>query len=494
MQDLEVLSGGTTPKTVLVTSTGSVTISSETESAIWGKANGWSVTIAPGATVQGGKLGVNFNTTKDAGGTDLTGTVVNGGSISGTGSTDYIFGVNTGASSTVTNLSGATISGSSGANYGLGIFTGSSSVITNNAGGAISGAAANYYGIGVYGGSGVTVNNSGAISGTSSSSANGIYTGTNSKITNKSGGTISATGTGITASTYGVYITNGSVVNESGATISATGPIYTMGTTYGVRTMNTGSTVTNAGAILVNGTGTSGGIRTGINSTVINESTGLINASGSGMVEGISMFTSGTAVNHGTITVKGATGIAATKGNVTNNGMISVEGSFGLNLISGCTAINNGVIGVTGSTAAIGAYIDGSGTLTNAGTGTITSSGNGVTFRSVGSGAGIVNNEGAISGVTGVAATAGNLTLNNYGVITGTEGNAVSVAGDNNRVVIHQGSILTGALVASGVFDQEAIRGYEARFEQWVAEFEATADRQADARAQRFSRHYILTD
>ena len=129
MQDLDMISAGVTPKTALVT---------PTDSAIWGKTADWSVTISPGRTVQSGKMGANFNTDKDASGNDLTGTLVNGGYISASGATNYVFGVNTGANSSITVQSGATISGSTTGLKGLGIFVDSNATIIHW--GSISGA------------------------------------------------------------------------------------------------------------------------------------------------------------------------------------------------------------------------------------------------------------------------------------------------------------------------------------------------------------------
>lgn len=453
MQDLDAISGGATPKTALVTPTGSVVVFSATDSAIWGKSAGWSVTVSPGRTVQSGKMGVNFNTAKDASGNDLTGTLVNGGYISANGITNYVFGVNAGNDSSITNQSGATISGSTTGTYGLGIYADSNATITNW--GEISGTAG------------------------ASGSSYGIWANTgNASITNKSGGTISASSSGW--GNYGVRAYAGStVINEAGATITANGKsnsygistgnnstvanagtitgVGTTGSGYGIST-GTNSTIINTGSITGNGFLSGYGISTGAGSTITNEAGATIRANGGNAAAGINMNTNSTAVNNGTITVNSGgpvnSGITGTNATVINNGSITVNGNLalGLNLISSGTALNNGTISVTGSTGVKGAYIDGSGTLTNSSTGTITSSGKGVTFRSVSSRVGLLDNFGTISGETGIAATAGNMIIRNYGtgIITGTGGAAISLAGDNNTVLIQEGSSINGAIEASG--------------------------------------------
>jgi autotransporter-associated beta strand protein len=457
MQDLDSISGGATPKTALVTPTGSVVVSSETDSAIWGKSAGWSVTVSLGRTVQSGKMGVNFNTVKDASGNDVTGTLVNGGYISASGITNYVFGVNAGENSSITNQSGASISGSTTGRYGLGIYADSNSTITNW--GDISGTAGTLgYSYGIWANKG------------------------NSSITNKSGGTISAGSSG--SGNYGVRASyaGSTVINEAGATITANGAsnsagismddnstVTNAGTITGVGTTGSGygistgknSTIVNTGSVTGNGFLSGYGISTGSGSTITNETGATITASGGNAAAGINMNTASTAVNNGTITVNSGnaggtvnSGITGTNATVTNNGSIAVNGNLalGLNLISSGTAVNNGTISVTGSTGVKGAYIDGSGTLSNSSTGTITSSGTGVTFRSVGSGVGLLDNFGTISGETGISATAGNLIIRNYGTgaITGTGGTAISLDGDNNTVFIQEGSSINGAIEASG--------------------------------------------
>ena len=487
MQDLDSISGGATPKTALVTPTGSVVVSSGTDSAIWAKSDGWSVTVSSDRTVQSGKGGVNFNTNKDASGDDLAGTLVSGGNISASGATDFIFGVNTGANSSITNQSGATLSGTTSASQGLGIFAGSGSGITNGSGGIISGTATISQGIGIYGSGAITVNNSGAISGTSGNLANGVYTKAGSVITNKSGGSISATSTGsISTSSYGVYISGaGSVSNENGATISATSLTATNGSAYGIRTIGANSTVINTGTVTASGVRTVYGIGMGSTSTVTNAAGATISASGHDYAGGISMANGGTVNNHGTITVTGSNGptngVDAINGNVTNTGTITVNGTklatFGLNMTGTTGAVTNsgnisvvasgigatpygvymsngsvtnqngGTISANGAGAgsAYGVHI-GTGTITNEAGATITSTGTGVLMA----GASTLTNSGDIGGFIGVAATAGNATVNNYGVITGTGGTAISLAGNNNTMIIHEGSTLNGALDASG--------------------------------------------
>ncbi|HPO37149.1 MAG TPA: autotransporter domain-containing protein [Kiritimatiellia bacterium] len=479
MQNLETLSGGATPKTALVTSTGSVSISSGTDPAIWGSAAGWAVTVSSGRTVSGVTAGINFNDVKDASGNDLAGTVVNYGSVTGNGSSNYIFGVNSGNTSSITNHSGATISGTTSGSYGIGVFTGSGAAVTNS--GTISGtASAASYGVysngniavtnnaaavisatsatnnstAVRGGSSTTVDNSGAISATSSAGygSYGVYTGTGSTVTNRSGGTISASSYGNTS--YGVYTGSGSTVtNYSGGTISASsGGDYA----YGIRGA---ATVTNNGNITVNGASYAHGIYLATGGTVTNGGNIIVTAS-NGPTNGIAAV-NGTVTNTGSITVNG-TNLAtfglnmtgSTGSSVTNSGGITVTASgssgsaYGVYVSSGTVANQSGgTISATGTASAYGVSM-GTGAVTNASGAAITSSGTGVQMT----GASTLNNYGTVSGVIGISATGGSAVVRNYsgGIITGTGGVALSLAGGNNTVLIQENSTINGSIEAGG--------------------------------------------
>ncbi|HLZ18727.1 MAG TPA: autotransporter-associated beta strand repeat-containing protein, partial [Smithellaceae bacterium] len=475
MQDLETLSGGATPKTALVTSSGSVSVSSGTDPAIWGSAAGWSVTVSSGRTVSGVTAGINFNDVKDASGNDLTGTVVNYGTVTGNGSSNYIFGVNSGDASSIANHSGATISATTSATYGVGIFTGSSSTITNsgtisgtanvgsygiysnggitvtnNTGATISATSATNNSYGVRGGSVTTVDNSGAISATSSAGygSYGVYTGTGSNVINRGGGTISASSFGSTG--YGVYTgSNSTVTNETGGTISVSiGGDYA----YGIRGA---TTVTNNGSITVNGASYAQGILPASGATVTNNGAITVNAT-NGPTNGIAAI-NGTVANTGVITVNG-TNLATfglnmtgtTGSSVTNSGEITVNNgiAYGVYMSNGTVANQSGgTISATGTGSAYGVSI-GTGTVTNASGAAITSNGTGVQMT----GTSILDNYGTVSGVIGIATTGGNAIIRNYGggVITGTGGVALSLDGDNNTVLIQENSTINGSIEAAG--------------------------------------------
>lgn len=447
MQDLEALSGGRT-KTALVTSSGSVNVSSGTDPAIWGKTDGWTVTVLQWRTVSGGIAGINFNDQKDASGNDLQGVVINDGTVTGSGTSNYIFGVNSGAWSIISNSSSGTISGTTSGNYGVGVFTGNDSKIYNS--GTISGYA-NSGSYGVYGSDGITVRSDGVILATSAASNSfGVRGGSNTTVVNS--GTISASSLGSTG--YGVYTgSNSAVTNEDGGKIIVSvGGDYA----YGIR----GATnVTNDGMITVSGASYVHGILPAGGATVINDGVMTITAT-NGPTNGIAAV-NGTVTNTGVITVSG-TNLATyglnmtgtTGSSVTNSGEITVTASgssgfaYGVYMSKGSIVNQSGgTISATGLTGAYGVSID-TGTVTNASGAAITGSGTGVQMT----GASTLNNYGVISGAIGVASTGGNAIIRNYGggTITGTAGVALSVAGDNNTVLIQENSTINGSIEAVG--------------------------------------------
>ncbi len=432
MQDLVDLSGGATPKTALVTPTGSVILSSGGDPAIWAKESDWTVTVSSSRDVQGRDYGILFNETTDGSGNDLTGTLVNGGNISASG-TSSGDGLRLGDNCTVTNQSGASISGSTTIDDSHGILVDASA----------------------------TINNAGSISATSTGHGSiGILPGTNSVITNLSGGSISASGGNFTRGIDNRH--DITIRNESGATVSANN------TVQGVTAIHSDSdsTVINAGTITANGGSYAYGIYEGSNGSVTNSGTITANATIS-VAYGIYGGSNGSVTNSGTITANttsssndysSAYGIFAFTGTITNEsgGDISASGNYWADgiLISNGIVLNSGSItaNATGSgSTAYGINISGGGTITNKSGGTILAASAGSAYGVGGTGE-VINEAGATitSSGTGVWMDSGS-TITNYGAITGTGGTAIELLGDNNTVKIYEGSTLTGELTASGL-------------------------------------------
>jgi len=460
LQDLEALHpGGGAPKTALVTSTGSVIQSSTVDPAIWTKSAGWTVTVSSGRAVQGGDYGILFNGAKDGSGSDLTGTLVNGGTISANGGT-WIYGVETGSGSTITNQAGATISGSATGSYGLGIYADEGSTISNA--GSISGTAASN-GIGIWAEKNSTITNQAgaAISGTAASNGRGIYGKSGITVDNR--GTISGSSTD--ASGYGIYGTGGgwTITNHEGATISANGAASIFSPVHGITLFNNpANTITNNGTITVT---CSGGPCSGITGShnTINTGTITVTRTGASGLAAYGLDVSGTITNSGRIEVKnesasgGATGISAKLPDST------------------LTNKNGGIISATAATSSSATAVQiAKGTVINEVGAAITSSGTGVilgdallknavslTNHGAISGArgvyapggnAIIDNYGTIISETGIVVTAGNTIIRNYssGTITGTGGIAISLAGDNNTILIQRGSTVNGSIEAGG--------------------------------------------
>ncbi|NLW35697.1 MAG: autotransporter domain-containing protein [Syntrophorhabdus aromaticivorans] len=462
MRDIDALyPGGGAPKTALVTPTGSVALSSTVDPAIWAKSTGWTVTVSPGRTVQGGDYGILFNEAKDGSGNDLKGTLVNAGSVSANGGA-WIFGVETGAGSTITNQSGATISGTAATTYGLGIYADEGSTISNA--GSISGSAASSNGIGIWAEKNSTITNQAgaAISGTAASNGRGIYGKSGITVDNR--GTIS--GSSASGSGYGIYGTGGgwTIANHEGATISASGAASLFTPVHGITLFNNpANTITNNGTITVTCSGGPCGGITGSHNTINTGTITVTRTGGASRLAAYGLDVSGTITNSGRIEVKnesasgGATGISAKLPDSTltnkSGGIISVTAATS----SGATAVQ--IV---------------KGTVTNEEGASITSSGTGVVLGdSILKNAVSLTNHGAISGARGVYAPGGNAIIDNYGTIisetgivvtggntiirnyssgtiTGTGGIAISLAGDNNTILIQRGSTVNGSIEAGG--------------------------------------------
>ncbi|MBT9370962.1 autotransporter domain-containing protein [Rhizobium sp. CSW-27] len=145
--------------------------------------------------------------------------------------------------------------------------------------------------------------------------------------------------------------------------------------------------------------------------------------------------------------------LAATTGNakLTNSGRL--EGAdFGADLMSddGDLIVTNTATGqITGATIGL-QMVTAVGDITVGNAGTI-SGASGIAAET-GDGSITVDNTGTITATagTGVSLTGDSVTLTNSGTITATGGNAVSLAGDTTRLILKDGSSITGNVVASG--------------------------------------------
>ncbi|MDF9831798.1 autotransporter-associated beta strand protein [Ereboglobus sp. PH5-5] len=298
--------------------------------------------------IQGGNAGISMNDRN---------TVLNSGTIIGTGSR----GISAGADATITNSATGVIRGAI-----TGIFMGTGGAVTNS--GTIIGERSR----GIFMGSGGVVTNSGAIIG---SGDLGLEAGDDTTITNNVTGIIQG-------GTFGISLGADSAVTNYGV-ISSDG--------YGSSgiLMGDGGTVTNSGTIL--GVGSySIGISGTDNTTITNNATGLIQ----GDWQGIYLKGGGTITNSGTIRGKDSGGIDGWRNvTITNDVAGLIQGyRYGVSLWDSGTVINSGTIisemwfeGITAGNDTI---------ITNTTTGLIQGGGHGI---SLGNG-GMVINSGTILG------------------------------------------------------------------------------------------------
>jgi hypothetical protein len=182
---------------------------------------------SPGITLGAGDTVTNEGTIAGAGtgvGLGVDGVIDNSGIITGAAG----YGVDVGASSTVTNEVSGQITGSlSGINAGASsILTNSGSVVGSGADGAFLGAGASFTNTsagtvngataGLVVGAEGTVSNAGSITG---GTGDGVDIAANGTITNAASGTISGTGTGITTGANGTIITAGTITGGNGTAV-----------------------------------------------------------------------------------------------------------------------------------------------------------------------------------------------------------------------------------------------------------------------------------
>jgi autotransporter-associated beta strand protein len=408
----------------------------------------------------------------------LTASVVNSGTISGTGSfggtyTDgqgVAFGSDMAAatlvnSGTITSAFAEAVSQGSLANL----------TITNEQSGVIEGGTS-----GIYGGSSGTMSiiNAGTIRG------NGSYDGfgappdagitiatAGSSVDNS--GSISGAGAGITTA-YVYDSATDTLVGQAIGTVVVNSGTIAGDSNDGVRLIGGGS-VTNSGTILGANWDFADGIsmyayadqaNEDYSALVTNEAGGEI----AGQRFGVILSGGGDVVNDGDITgVVGGVLIQGTAldseersgltASVVNSGTISGTGSLASGVAFGsdmaaATLVNSGTI--NGAAAGIEAYFSGAFSLAN--TGTVTGGGIGVDSGALG--AVTLNNSGSITGESGPAvASASQTTLINSGALHGAGGVAVQLAEFDDSVTLRTGSSVVGTIDAGDGADILTLEG-----------------------------------
>ena len=415
-----------------------------------------------GVSLQAGGLVTNQSSgriTASVGGVYLYGgELLNAGAVSGADGVK-VAGTTSGA---VVNQSGGVISGTS-----LGVMlAGAGTRLTNQTSGSITGAT------GVEATAAATIVNVGAISGTASD-ASGVSLAAGAVLTNQSGGTIAGyngvyaasgmvtiTNAGsITASSDAIRVTaDGLVTNQVGGLITADGFGVYLGNG---QLVNAGSIQgDDFGAVLENtatGTNQSGGV---ISSNAVGVSVydGLfVNQSGGSIAGGntgvsFAFGGNGTISNQSGGTITGTYGVA--EGNlgaptVVNAGMVSGSsiGVFFQN--TNATVINLATGTIAGATGAEA--------LTVSNAGSIYGTSAGVTLYSYrGHVAFLTNLAGGVisSGSLGVKVTAqhagdGTTTLTNAGTISGTTKAVEFANAANNRLIVDPGAVFNGTVDAN---------------------------------------------
>ncbi|APH54416.1 Hemagglutinin-related protein [Granulibacter bethesdensis] len=301
--------------------------------------------------------------------------------------------------------------------------------------------------------------------GTVDAGANWTISGTPTLTNLLNSGTL--TNTGIISGTQVSLINGGVLSNAAGATISGAANTLIGGNAATATVVNSGrinATGTNPWAISLAGnvTNNAGGVIQAlasngygvqiINGTVLNDGTitgGTATGGAAIALAGAATTTSGTAVvnNTGTLLSSGGFGISAAQAinaTITNSGLI--QGARYGAFLSGTGTLTNNSGGTISS--ATGLLISGAGTVTNASSAAITGSSVGVSFA----GGGTVTNSGQIQGgLVGVSfSNGGSVTNNASGSIlatgpTGATGVLISGAG---TVVNNAGATISAASVA----------------------------------------------
>jgi uncharacterized protein with beta-barrel porin domain len=389
-------------------------------SATVNNAAGASITATNGDGVYAFTYDVNFNVVP------ASATIVNNGSISGTGTTN-----------------GYGPSGSNGV-PGAGVNITGGGSLTNN--GTITGA-----GVGVEFGAAATItNNAGAqIAGQND---NAIYAASSATIVNA--GTLTGAGVANNQPSDAIYVTLGGSLTNSG-TISGPGAAVQFNGSANV-TNNVGGAITggSGSAVYVRGSG-----------ALINN--GTLTSTGS---EAVAILQGGSINNTGTISgTFGGAQLGSSShpngGTITNSGTIqaTMDGGNGASLVGANSVVNNNAGGAILSTTTSGSGswgIDFEGaneTLNNAGT---VRADVGVVLD----GGGTVSNTGAISGTTagvnsGAGGTSGAVSLTSSGQISGGS-YAIQLTGAYaNTINLQAGSVTTGLISTDTGNDSVTLAG-----------------------------------
>ncbi|WP_205246530.1 MULTISPECIES: autotransporter outer membrane beta-barrel domain-containing protein [unclassified Enterobacter] len=291
-----------------------------------------------------------------------------------------------------------------------------------------------------------------------------------SSSTPNSGDTVTCSGSGIPP----VVATAGSnnVTINLGSTVIGSYSLTTQATPFSV---DSGSSINNAGALTLsdNGTGVAnrGALLLGVNNgnTLTNGATGTLTTTGAYNDGMAANGNNNTLINNGTITTSGnnSYGMTAAWGQsnpgaagntITNTGTISTSGNNAraISLLGGSGTVNNsGTLSTSGRDAPTVFLQGNNATLNNSGliqaTGTASSSGSvdGVVANTLGSsfnttinnlaGGQIVSNNGI-----GIRSTNGNITITNAGLIQGGSGTAILSGNGSISLILQTGSQIIG--------------------------------------------------
>lgn len=291
-----------------------------------------------------------------------------------------------------------------------------------------------------------------------------------SSSTPNSGDTVTCSGSGIPP----VVATAGSnnVTINLDSTVTGSYSLTTQATPFSV---DSGSSINNAGALTLsdNGTGVAnrGALLLGVNNgnTLTNGATGTLTTTGAYNDGMAANGNNNTLINNGTITTSGnnSYGMTAAWGQsnpgaagntITNTGTISTSGNNAraISLLGGSGTVNNSGTLTTSGRDAPTVFLQGNNaTLNNSGliqtTGTASSSGSvdGVVANTLGSsfnttinnlaGGQIVSNNGI-----GIRSTNGNITITNAGLIQGGSGTAILSGNGSISLILQTGSQIVG--------------------------------------------------
>ncbi|WP_336983161.1 MULTISPECIES: autotransporter outer membrane beta-barrel domain-containing protein [unclassified Cedecea] len=291
-----------------------------------------------------------------------------------------------------------------------------------------------------------------------------------SSSTPNSGDTVTCSGSGIPP----VVATAGSnnVTINLDSTVTGSYSLTTQATPFSV---DSGSSINNAGALTLsdNGTGVAnrGALLLGVNNgnTLTNGATGTLTTTGAYNDGMAANGNNNTLINNGTITTSGnnSYGMTAAWGQsnpgaagntITNTGTISTSGNNAraISLLGGSGTVNNsGTLSTSGRDAPTVFLQGNNATLNNSGliqaTGTASSSGSvdGVVANTLGSsfnttinnlaGGQIVSNNGI-----GIRSTNGNITITNAGLIQGGSGTAILSGNGSISLILQTGSQIVG--------------------------------------------------